>query len=515
MNTLPPAARWYVIGVWLAAALLIPGVLHNAELNLNLIGLMGLCLFLHVAADYFDFSYETSPGNRIVMTVIDAPMIFLAAIIGLPGVFVVIAGSLIVELLHRRVWFKALFNIASNVLTYSAMASIYLLITPDSQAPFQGLPGLVAFVAVALTHYTLNTLIVATVLALSTHQPLLSVYHACYAKIHWIHFATGPFGALAAIAWQANPWLLPLCILPLAMMGRWFKTQTALLEESRRNEALAREAQALANDLRLHQEELVRSSKLAALGTFAAGVGHEFNNLLTGVVGHAELGLLSDDPREKHESLALIARIGTRGRGITSSLLTFARRRELRRVPYPLDSLVEETLMIVEHDLNNEQIAVVRRFEPCPAVLCDPGQITQVLLNLITNASDAMRDQGGGTITIGLASRDDRNDVVDLRVSDTGTGIPAELLDQIFLPFVTTKTSSSGTRSGTGLGLAICHGIIEAHEGTLSVQSTVGCGTTMTVTLPVAAMLAVGTGPSTVTLPRTAETAERLVEVVR
>jgi signal transduction histidine kinase len=276
---------------------------------------------------------------------------------------------------------------------------------------------------------------------------------------------------------------MPLCILPLAMMGRWFKTQMALLEESRRNETLAREAQALAEDLRSRQEELVRSSKLAALGTFAAGIGHEFNNMLAAVLGHAELGLMSDDSREKDTSLDLIARMARRGRSITSSLLTFARRREVQRVPYPLDLLVDETLLMVGRELERDNIQIVRQLAPAPPALCDPGQLTQVLLNLITNARDAMRDTGGGTLTVGLAPR---GETIELWVADTGCGIPSELLDQIFQPFVTTKTASRETLSGTGLGLAICHGIIAAHEGQLAVQSVIGAGTTMTVTLPTA-----------------------------
>jgi len=181
------------------------------------------------------------------------------------------------------------------------------------------------------------------------------------------------------------------------------------------------------------------------------------------------------------------ARACLRGRGITSSLLTFARRSDPQRALYQIRDAVEETLALVERELAKLNIRVERQLQPVPLTICDLGQIGQVLLNLITNARDAMVDLGGGVITVELAQRGGQ---IELVVSDTGSGIPEPLLQQVFQPFMTTKGALGGsTTPGTGLGLAISYGIVEEHGGTISVASTVGCGTTMTVRLPIIAEL--------------------------
>ena len=143
---------------------------------------------------------------------------------------------------------------------------------------------------------------------------------------------------------------------------------------------------------------------------------------------------------------------------------------------------VDEVLTLVEIDLRKAHVEVVRAFEPVPPTLCDLGQVAQVVLNLITNARDAMKPSGG-RLTIGLRQR---YDTIELSVADTGSGIAPEVRDKIFEPFVTTKGSPGGSQTpGTGLGLSVSYGIVRDHGGTISVESTLGRGTTMTVRLPV------------------------------
>ena len=250
--------------------------------------------------------------------------------------------------------------------------------------------------------------------------------------------------------------------------------------------ALAMERARLFAELRDKQDELVRSSKLAALGTFSAGIAHEFNNLLAGILGHAELGLMTDDMAEKDQALEVAVRTSMRGKSITRGLLTFARRTDPQRSLHQVRDAVEDILVLVERELAKQNIRVERRFQPIPMTVCDPGQISQVVLNLLTNARDAMAGTGG-VISIALSQQGDQ---IELAVSDTGSGIPAHLLDQIFQPFVTTKGALGGsTVPGTGLGLAISYGIIESHGGTIAVRSEVGRGTTMTVRLPISTRL--------------------------
>jgi CheY-like chemotaxis protein len=196
---------------------------------------------------------------------------------------------------------------------------------------------------------------------------------------------------------------------------------------------------------------------------------------------------MSDDIDEKNEALNVAARACLRGRGITSGLLTFARRNDPQRALHQIRDAVDETLALVERELAKLNIRVERCLQPIPMTICDLGQIGQVLLNLITNARDAMIEQGGGVITIELAQR---NGQIELAVSDTGSGIPADLLQQIFQPFMTTKGALGGSSTpGTGLGLAISYGIVESHGGTITAASAIGRGTTMTVRLPIIAEL--------------------------
>ena len=168
---------------------------------------------------------------------------------------------------------------------------------------------------------------------------------------------------------------------------------------------------------------------------------------------------MSDDPAEKDESLTVAVKTCLRGKSITRGLLTFARRNDGHRELNQIRDAVEETLALVERELGKVNVRVERRLQPVPQTVCDLGQISQVLLNLITNARDAMLDGGGGVIAIDLAQQ---GDWIKLAVSDTGSGIPEHMLSQIFQPFVTTKGALGGsTVPGTGLGLSIARRVTE------------------------------------------------------
>jgi two-component system, NtrC family, sensor kinase len=247
-----------------------------------------------------------------------------------------------------------------------------------------------------------------------------------------------------------------------------------------RQAAVTLENARLFDELRHKQAELIQSSKLAAVGTFAAGIAHEFNNLLGGMLGYSQLGRSVDDVEEKNRALDVVIQACLRGRSITRGLLTFARRQENRRELADVGEAVEETLTLVEIDIRKAQIAVIRQIEPVPPTVCDLGQIAQVVLNLVTNARDAMRPDGG-TLTVSLR---ERRGAIELSVSDTGCGIPDSIRDRLFEPFVTTKGVDGG-QTGTGLGLSVSYGIIKDHGGEIVVDSAPGRGTTMTVRLPV------------------------------
>jgi signal transduction histidine kinase len=259
-------------------------------------------------------------------------------------------------------------------------------------------------------------------------------------------------------------------------------------DEQRVLTSFARQAATVIENVRLFdelnrkQDELIQSSKLAAVGTFAAGIAHEFNNLLAGMLGHAELGYRIPNMAEKNHALDVVIQSCRRGRSVTQGLLTFARRREHKRQLADVAAAIEETLMLVDVDLRKSHIEIVRQIDLVTPTVCDLGQIAQVVLNLVTNARDAMKPQGG-TLTIGLHEREE---MLEISVSDTGCGIPETIRDKIFEPFVTTKGALGANQTpGTGLGLSVSYGIVRDHGGEIIVDSTIGHGTTMIVRLPI------------------------------
>ncbi len=225
------------------------------------------------------------------------------------------------------------------------------------------------------------------------------------------------------------------------------------------------------------RQQIGRSEKLASIGRLAAGVAHEINNPLTGVLTFAHLlrekSNLDDQDRQ---DLDLIIHETTRAADIVKGLLDFARERPARKEPLAINEVVARTVRLIRNQKAFDRIRIIDQLvEDLPEVNGDMNQLQQVLLNLSLNACEAMPD--GGALTIATSSRDDK---VFVRLTDTGCGIKAEHLDKIFEPFYTTKPVGQGT----GLGLSVSYGIIEQHGGTMEVDSREGEGTTFSIALP-------------------------------
>jgi two-component system NtrC family sensor kinase len=231
--------------------------------------------------------------------------------------------------------------------------------------------------------------------------------------------------------------------------------------------------------IREMQSVIIRSEKLASLGELAAGIAHELNNPLTGIVLHASIIEESNDlpPRVKEE-LGTITWEADRCARIVKNLLDFSRKTEPSKAMNSLSETIDRALGVVEHLATFQNIEIVKEYSrDLPDLLLDPGQIEQVFVNMFINASQAMEDGGQLTLWTGM---DVDGESVLIRVEDTGQGIPEENIGRIFDPFFSTK----GAR-GTGLGLSVSYGIIEGHGGTIEVQSKVGEGTVFTITIPV------------------------------
>lgn len=229
------------------------------------------------------------------------------------------------------------------------------------------------------------------------------------------------------------------------------------------------------------QGQLAQADKLASVGRLAAGVAHEINNPLTGVLSYASLlrKRLAGDA-EAAEDLDVIVRETVRCRGIIRGLLDFARPTPPARKPVDLNEVVRRSVSVVMTQLSLNQVQLSLDLAgDLPEALADANQIQQVAVNLLLNAGDAI-GEGGGTIRV--STRPGPEGTVEFAVQDNGRGIPAEDLPRIFEPFYTTKGNH-----GTGLGLAVSWGIVEAHDGRLEVQSEPGQGTTFTLRIPTAA----------------------------
>lgn len=226
------------------------------------------------------------------------------------------------------------------------------------------------------------------------------------------------------------------------------------------------------------QNQLIQSEKLVSLGKLAAGVAHEINSPLTGILTFSNMLLKkieNDDPRK--EDLEIVVQESLRCRRIVQGLLDFARQRKPEKKNHNINRIIEETLSLIEKPMILQNISINRDLNAqLTEISVDVDQIQQVFLNIIMNAQEAMGQKG--TLTISTRAL---RDFVEIRFSDTGCGIAEQNINRVFDPFFTTK----GNTKGTGLGLSVSYGIIERHQGTIRIKSKLGEGTTVIVNLPI------------------------------
>ncbi len=226
------------------------------------------------------------------------------------------------------------------------------------------------------------------------------------------------------------------------------------------------------------QVRMARTERLASLGMLSAGVAHEINNPLGGVLALSALALEDippDDPNR--ENLEEVVRQAQRCKAIVKGLLDFSRQSVSSPEPVELGRSAQEALALVKPQAAFHNIELVCAFEPnLPPVMADRAELQQVILNIVMNAVQAMEERGRLTLTTSSSEA-----YAELAIADTGHGIPPDRIGHVFDPFFTTKDESKGT----GLGLSIAYGIVSKHGGTISVESEVGVGTTFTIRFPV------------------------------
>ncbi len=260
--------------------------------------------------------------------------------------------------------------------------------------------------------------------------------------------------------------------------GPFLKNERSLLNAIARQIAVVVEHQQ-AEEERAHlQKQLMHADRLATIGQLAAGVAHELNEPLSSILGFAQLlqrnAALPDGGREDVEKIVTAS---LHAREIIKKLLLFARQTPPFRGPVNLNQVIVGAIDLFRHHFEKEGIELACALCPeMPLLAGDAGQLTQVLVNLVVNAVQAMPD--GGRLLVRTEVHDGQ---VVCIVEDTGVGMTEEVQSRLFLPFFTTKE----VNQGTGLGLPVVHGIVTAHGGTIEVTSAPGAGTTFTIRLPI------------------------------
>lgn len=240
------------------------------------------------------------------------------------------------------------------------------------------------------------------------------------------------------------------------------------------------------------ESQLHQSQKMEAIGTLAGGIAHDFNNILSAIMGYTELSL-QDLPNDTilHNNLNRILNAGERARDLVRQILTFSRQTDKAFTLVSIQPIVREALRLLRASLP-ATIQIQSRIDQDAVIMADPTQIHQILINLCTNASHAMQERGGilnvtsTHVNLDADFCQKHPDIkpgihLQIRVADTGMGIPASLVKRIFDPFFTTKAKEKGT----GMGLAVVHGIVKSHKGTIIVDSKLGQGTIFDIFFPI------------------------------
>ncbi len=257
------------------------------------------------------------------------------------------------------------------------------------------------------------------------------------------------------------------------------------LEQTRNLEQVLEELEKANKELKQTQNQLVQSGKMVAIGELGAGVAHELNNPLTGILGYAQYliektkkaDFNTDDFKACVRQIEYIEKEAQRCKNIVQNLLKFSRKSHDRFEPLDVNGVLEDTLGLVGHQLTMNDIRLLKELEPNLKEINGNGnQLQQVFTNIILNAHQAMSN--GGELRIATRNT---NKGIEMEFTDTGCGIPKKNLNKVFDPFFTTKKDWKGT----GLGLSISYKIIQDHKGSIGVQSEVGKGATFIITLPV------------------------------
>jgi len=421
-------------------------------------------------------------------------LIFLTLILyGGPAAIIVAALDGLGSSLHvSRKLRVVIFNMAQMTVSTFITAAVLQTIFSTTRGLYKLEPVHLSFAAtavMAVVQYMTNSGLVAVYTALKNNTGIWQTWRTHYLWTS-ITYLTG-----ASIATISAHFVGGLSIYSLVMVSPivaiiylTYQTYLKNLATSDHNAEQAQRhieelSQYIAEQQRI-REQFGQVEKMSALGELASGVAHDFNNTLATILGRGELMLRKVSDPEIRRGLEIIVKSAADGAGTVKRIQDFARQRR----DHDFEAIaVDELLMDVREitrprwkdraQANNVQINLSLQINTEAYVMGDPSELREVLVNMVFNAVDAMPE--GGQLTL---VADELQGSVEIAVSDTGTGMSHEIRSRVFDPFFTTKG-----KAGMGLGLAVCYGIIQRHEGTISVDSQLGKGTTFRIALPVAA----------------------------
>ena len=495
---------WAVVAAGAAAVLYATLHLPVERLDLRLVPLVAFTLFV---SSRFCIPIPRTTGQ---ISFSDA-FIFLTFLLygGEVAVLLAAAELFAASRLGRKPFslFTSLFNSAMMACSMLTTVIALRLLFGDETLLRQGefsVKFVAALCVMALVHYVANSAIAAVHTSLKANEPLWATWRNKYLWASITYFAgASSAGIIVKLVSSEGLYALvaaaPIIVIVYLTYRRYLENVEAMAAAAKAEaeaEGRAEAAAAQAEQARRHVEELshyiaeqdrireqyAQIEKLSALGELASGVAHDFNNTLAGILGRAQLLLSTKDPEKIEAGLQLIVKTAKDGAKTIKRIQDFARqRRDHDFQPVSVDQLLLDVREITrprwKSRAESESVHInleLKLGTDDARVMGDESELREVLVNMVFNAVDAMPD--GGTIT--LSSRE-AGGQIEISVSDTGAGMAEEVRPRVFDPFFTTKG-----KAGMGLGLAVSYGIIRRHEGSVSVHSEPGRGTSFRILLP-------------------------------
>lgn len=391
----------------------------------------------------------------------------------MPSIWIVAIGFTLANFfISRRIWYKAIFNAGQNVLALAAAGAAFTLLggrplaAEGSLLALSGPAMMLPWAAAIATYFAVNTLLVSAAVALDAGRPLLATWREEYLN------ESSLLGSAALF------FLSPLVVVSYVSIGYFglifFFVPLLLIKEAG--------ARYLA--LEKAKDDLISRERLAAKGEMAAEVAHEINNYLAAISGRAQLLLMNagrgdESPERMKESARIIFEQASNMGVLVKGLLDFSHK-EARKQPTRLNEVVRRTVEFIVPQNKYERISFdLDLASDLPELNLDPAQIQQVLLNLFSNAADAMHASEANDLRITVRSRAKSGGAeVELTVEDNGPGIPPTVMKRLFEPQFTTKAE------GHGFGLSTCYRIVQNHGGRIGAENTTRAGARFTVVLP-------------------------------